>query len=510
MKIVFVNTLRLGDSLMALEVLRSLSQKYPLAKIDYVCFDESRPLVDLVNLPVHFHIIERKKIQRLYTDLSVDFFRPFDLLAENLSGVWNEKYDLCINYSNTVISTHICSALQAKAKIGSNFNSQNILNYGSKWIEYLDKIITSEPGLFHFNEIFMNALFLTPVQTNPFRETKRAKLETQKVIHSNHPYIVLQYESSDPKKDLNLRHAQMIVDRLSEKGYRVCVPCPPAKDDAYKSALDGAIVVPCHFDGLKRLLDYAELVVTVDTSTKQLANYVSTPLLEISLGSSKPIQTGPYRENSYIVQSKVACYPCPHSSDCDNNYLCSRSLEGAELCALILDLLSKDKIGKYESFDISTVLKESNFYFLIKEDGNQAKDLLTKLSLYKHFSTNHKVTGKLVYKVHRRFDLLRLKEKLIKLDAIKANIANLSDYIELGKPVGKFILSKDYLALEEGLESLSFPSEFLSLQQIPLDKKFDFHLMRTAQNFLKESRTYIENMKMLILDIESEGSYAQR
>jgi hypothetical protein len=104
----------------------------------------------------------------------------------------------------------------------------------------------------------------------------------------------------------------------------------------------------------------AQLFVTVDTAIKHFAAATRTPTLEIALGSSDPFRTGIYRDNAYILRSRIDCAPCSHSSGCHQpRHLCEESLDFEHLASLCLKITSPDT--KHSDF-----LSQSPNYEILK------------------------------------------------------------------------------------------------------------------------------------------------
>lgn len=118
------------------------------------------------------------------------------------------------------------------------------------------------------------------------------------------------------------------------------------------------------------LKNYA-LLVTLDTSISHLAALKSKiPILLISLGSSQSIKTGPYREDTFVLESTVGCYPCNHASDCSQiTHRCSKAIEAADVIHSIKYILTRD------SRSLSLLVQNKSVRF-IKQEVERNKEVL--------------------------------------------------------------------------------------------------------------------------------------
>ncbi len=61
---------------------------------------------------------------------------------------------------------------------------------------------------------------------------------------------------------------------------------------------------------LANILQQLNLFITPDTGPMHLANWLKTPVLNISVGPVNPWETGPFFPNNYILQPNIACSGC--------------------------------------------------------------------------------------------------------------------------------------------------------------------------------------------------------
>jgi heptosyltransferase-2 len=78
-------------------------------------------------------------------------------------------------------------------------------------------------------------------------------------------------------------------------------------------------------------------LVTNDTGTMHLADYVGTPLVAI-FGSTEPDLTGPRGPRSTVIRHKVECSPC-FLRECPIDFRCMLELPMERVVDAVLKLL---------------------------------------------------------------------------------------------------------------------------------------------------------------------------
>jgi ADP-heptose:LPS heptosyltransferase len=511
MNILFINTWRIGDTLMSWHLVQSLQKKYPHSAIDYLTFDNSKVLQPLLQSNVNFHYISHSSLQSMSADVDVSLFRAFEELEKELRPILNKKYDLVINYSNTKISTYITSMVSSLEYVGSHYNTQKVVNYGSKWIEYLDvKCTEQQGGYFHFNEIFSNALDL-PIEKNlRLHETNTGIVEIKKYLNTNQKIYVLQLFTSETKKDFPQDKLNALLTRLNQelagKFLLLCMSNSPQMQ--IPLPIENAQWVPCSMEGAYSLLQSAEALITVDTSIKHLASFTNTKIIELCFGSSRPQQTGAFKTNGLVVQAKEYCYPCKHSSACSREAThCSIKVNEHELAKLIADYLQNRPLEKTSSFDYSTIYLDGRHYILQEADSIKVREnILTKLSWIYHLSQ------KLNSEVHELIHFFIEEISGLSFERLDQNLIFLQRELEdtfrklkVGNNLKDFVEDQRFINLQSILKNLN-----LDFKIPNSNNKIDFAQTRFMQNQLQELLGYLSSYRKLSQDILSEAKYYER
>jgi ADP-heptose:LPS heptosyltransferase len=509
--ILFINTLRLGDTLMSWHVVRSIQKQHPSAVIDYLAFDNSKVLKPLLQHEVNFHFISRSLLQEMNSDVDVSLFRAYDELEKELKPVLAKKYDLLVNFSNTKISTYLASMMTATEYIGTHFNTQKAVNYGSKWVEYLDVKSTSlQGGYFHFNEIFSNALGLPIAENSELKETNTGLVEVKKYIQSDRKKYVMQLFTSDKKKDFPEHKLSSFLIELNKHldGDFLLLCMPGTEHSQPKLAVDNAHWVACSLEGAYSLLKASDALISVDTSIKHLAAFTDAKIVELSFGSSMPQQTGAYKSSGLVIQSKEYCYPCKHSSTCSREAIfCSNKINEIELADTIGSFLNNQTLRAADSFDHSVTYMDGFHYVLQSPDSVRVREyILAKLSWVYHLSqTLSEQAHELVHFFIEEISGLSFERLDQNLIFLQRELEDVFRNLKVGDNIKTFTEDQRFLNLQGILKNLNL--DFKIPQQ---EGKIDFVQTRFMQNQLQELLNYLSSYRKLSQDILSEAKYYER
>jgi heptosyltransferase-2 len=93
------------------------------------------------------------------------------------------------------------------------------------------------------------------------------------------------------------------------------------------------------------LISLCDVLLTNDSGPMHIAGAVGTPVVAL-FGSTNSIVTGPFSENSTIIQKKVSCSPC-YRRTCPIDFRCMKQIEVEEVVQASLDLLHKPASSKH-------------------------------------------------------------------------------------------------------------------------------------------------------------------
>lgn len=90
-----------------------------------------------------------------------------------------------------------------------------------------------------------------------------------------------------------------------------------------------------------------DLIIASDTGTLHVSQIFNVPSVSIYTGNANFYETGPHIENSYVIYSKIECYPCMQNEPCRYNYACKNDINPEDVFNLALMQFIKNKKHKH-------------------------------------------------------------------------------------------------------------------------------------------------------------------
>ena len=327
MKILVISLLRLGDFMQALPVLDGLRRQYRIRELDLLTFAPVRQMEPMVPGIQRWWTLDRDGLQSGLGEADIPMLTSFAWLKETLDEIDANKYDCIVNLTQTYFSAWIAGYLHAPQRAGLTMDVRGQAQFHSPWFQYLDEHAgTQVSDVFHNTDIFFYGSGLNgPERQWRLQETKAGRAEVAALRLPKGEKIVLQMLTSENKKNWSTEAWLQMMRELHQSRPNASFVLLGAPNESStlqavhgQSQREGLPTVPAILSlaGALTLLKQAQLLITGDTSIKHLANATDIPVLELSLGSSDWRRTGAYKSNTYILQAKVACAPCPHSAPC--------------------------------------------------------------------------------------------------------------------------------------------------------------------------------------------------
>ncbi len=344
MKTLVVSLLRLGDIVCATPVLHSLRRAGH--EVHLLINDNFRQIVNILPELDGVHFFSRSVLQEEIRDLSAGSWSSVDRVTHLLRDLEDMKFDCVINLTHNRQSAWLMGAIPAPYKLGLEKNHQGEASIHGAWFRFLDERNHLHGTMFHHVDIFKQGVGLDPSPLGlQLREDAQAIAKAESWSRSaGTKRILVQVTTSDPKKNWQFESWADLFRYLTQLRPKTefLILCSPDEEvlllpwvealHAQQLPVRLAVVSLAEVLSLCRRSD---LVITVDTSIKHIAAATSTPILEIALGSGNFHELGTYREKSWIVASRAACYPCRHSESCSQpTHLCSQKLP-AEMLAVV-------------------------------------------------------------------------------------------------------------------------------------------------------------------------------
>ncbi len=118
-----------------------------------------------------------------------------------------------------------------------------------------------------------------------------------------------------------------------------------------------------------------DIIIASDTGTLHIAQIFNVPSVSVFTGSANFYETGPHIENSYVIYSKIECYPCLQHETCRFNFACKNDINPENVFDLVLMQVIKNKLypackdGKIRLSEIkkriNTNVKKGNFSVVV-------------------------------------------------------------------------------------------------------------------------------------------------
>lgn len=315
MKILVISLMRMGDLIMQRSLLRAINEKYPNAEIHLLINDLTKPVTPVIHEVENIHIFPRKILQNWMNSSESPLLQPYHYLNSFVKTLSDESFDAVYNFTHTKLSAYLMAMISCPVKHGLVADGFAFRTFENRWMHYFNERFTSRvPLSFHYIELLGLSLNLKPIWPKNENITKRNNV------------VFISVFSSDEKKNWSLKKFQSLKIQLEQKYSNLIFKILCAKSEvlALSSTFEMHEIVSADFKDSEIFLQNAFAIITIDSVMKHLAAENSTPILEISTGSSDPQRTGPLSDQSVVVFGQSHCYPCKHSNECPElSFLCS-------------------------------------------------------------------------------------------------------------------------------------------------------------------------------------------
>jgi ADP-heptose:LPS heptosyltransferase len=320
MTVLAISLLRLGDLILQRPLLEGLRRKHPKCEIHILInkqFSQAEFLFEgLVDRFIYF---DRESLQKSCGENQYSIFWGYRALHALVEEINKTSYAAVYNLTHNRMTAHIAGLIPTELHYGIYSRGGDFFGLTNPWIRFFNSYFgRAEATGFHYTELLAAALEISlETTTLPAAESLR---ET----------ILIQPLTSDQKKNWSLQKYRLLAETLqAETTFKVQVLGAPFEQEVLQKEIAPQFLKICSLEEAALLLKSAALLITGDTSIKHLAAIYKVPILELSLGSSQPLQVGAYTDNSIILQSRAPCGPCPHSVPCPQ----ARHICGDEISA---------------------------------------------------------------------------------------------------------------------------------------------------------------------------------
>lgn len=327
-RVLIVNLTRMGDLVQTTPVLRGLKERHPGVEISLlvnsnfadICL--MMPHVDRV-VPVHISTL----VERIRRGALIEAYREVETL---LHGLNEDTYDLVINFTHTVPTALLISLIQAEEVRGLSIDGEGFTVKRHPWIRYFFNVVPNRAlNPFHLCDIYMNAAGIPPKGQglhlhlpSEMKQWARSFLRENGVEFGS-LLVGLQLGASAEDKRWPVSCFVQVADQLERVfGARILLVGSEEEEILGQEFERSAAVRPLNLIGKTRLVELAallsccDLFISNDTGPLHIATAVGTLCVDISVGSVRARETGPYGDGHYVIEAELPCSPCRFHSHC--------------------------------------------------------------------------------------------------------------------------------------------------------------------------------------------------
>jgi ADP-heptose:LPS heptosyltransferase len=332
-----ISLLRMGDLVLQRPLIEGLRKMHPQSEIHLLVNKQFAQVEFLFEgLVDRFIYFDRESLQKSCGEQEYNILWGYHQLKNLVEEINRSDYEAVYNFTHNRLSAHLMGLISAHHRVGIYSLGGQFYGLSNPWIQFFNSYFGQpEATGFHYTELLARAMGI------PLKQ-RAADIKWRRVAGKK--TVVIQALTSDSKKNWELDKFQSLVKILEQKTpFAVKVLGAPFEQEALGKVFADKNLFICDFKGAAMELKDAVLLITGDTSVKHLGALYDVPILELALGSSQPLQVGAYSNNSVILQSRVACGPCPHSKKCSEpTHACGEIMSTAAVYEAARVLLNLD------------------------------------------------------------------------------------------------------------------------------------------------------------------------
>lgn len=315
----------IGDSILSLAAIKSLSKNFPRAEI---------------------WVAAKEWVKNIYTPY--DFIKGVILLPEtndlkclknSIQRLKDFHFDIGLLLTNSFASALLFYLAKIPQRWGYSRDGRRML---------LTKAVPANPqdSCCHQLEYYLRLLSGLGLKTDPpslLFSISQDETETARQLLFSHgvdfgrPIVTLHPGASyGPAKRWPVEKFAALATLFQEKERaNILLTGAPNEIDLVKSVSSLMNINPFNLAGktnlriLAGIIHLSQLFVTNDSGPMHLANALRTPVVTI-FGPTNPAITGPFQEPSAVIKKEVACWPCSYR-ECPFDHRCMVNIEPEEV-----------------------------------------------------------------------------------------------------------------------------------------------------------------------------------
>lgn len=319
MRILIVQTTRLGDVLQTTPLIHMVRQKHPEAHITLLVRQMSRAIADR-NRDINDVMIydEDELYRRLIADDSNKLLEAYQLTDKRIQTIREGNFDIAYNVTHSVSSAMLIKIAGIPEVYGAHLGDDWQFILRGRWTTYFFTSVFSR----EYNDLNLCDITRNIVEDAPpsrelhfdLHEEDHAFAEallTQHGVKDGDYVACFQLGASEEGKRWSIENfaalGRLLVERHQAKVFLLGVESEQPLGDRFESFAPG---LATHLFGktsvaqVAALLKRATILVTNDTGTMHIAACVDCPITLVSVGNVHYRETGPYGEGHCAIEAR--------------------------------------------------------------------------------------------------------------------------------------------------------------------------------------------------------------
>jgi ADP-heptose:LPS heptosyltransferase len=331
--VLLVNITRLGDMLQATPTIAGIKRENPGCKITVVVekqFQEVCRWIPDIDEVISLDLTYVVKCLHRDGEGVVEAYRYFHEIIEDLRS---RKFDYSLNMASSAYTALILSLVGTPRMGGWTADEEGHRRIESDWARLFASSVFHQNR--HYTALNLVDVFRlsADVIDHPHNLVLRVSDEARKsaaalveefAFTNKGPLIAIQVGASQAKRQWRTeKFVSLIQKLLDDTGARIVLtgtkaelgiidPIVAAVDSPNVAVAAGRTSIP----ELAALLEMSDILITGDTGTMHISVAVGTPVISMFLASALGYETGPYAEDSIVIQPFIGCGPCHPGKPC--------------------------------------------------------------------------------------------------------------------------------------------------------------------------------------------------
>lgn len=319
MRILILQTTRLGDVLQTTPLIHMVRKKHPHAHITLLIRQMSRAIADR-NPDINDVMIydEDELYRRLIADDSDKLLEAYQLTDRRIQAIREGRYDIAYNVTHSVSSAMLIKIAGIPEVYGAHLGDDWQFILRGRWTTYFFTSVFSR----EYNDLNLCDITRNVVEDAPPSRELHFDLHDEDHAFANtlleqngvgtSDYVAcFQLGASEEGKRWSIENfaalGRLLVERHQAKVFLLGVESEQPLGDRFESFAPG---LATHLFGktsvaqVAALLKRATILVTNDTGTMHIAASVQCPITLVSVGNVHYRETGPYGEGHCAIEAR--------------------------------------------------------------------------------------------------------------------------------------------------------------------------------------------------------------